>query len=90
MANAIEARGVCVEYTLIRKQCRLLALHDFTLDVKEGEFVVVVGPSGCGKTTFLNATAGEVEITRGELKVFGKPVKGPGVDRSVVFQEYAH
>lgn len=89
MANAIEARGVCVEYTLIRKQCRLLALHDFTLDVKEGEFVVVVGPSGCGKTTFLNATAGEVEITRGELKVFGKPVKGPGVDRSVVFQEYA-
>lgn len=89
MVNAIEARGVCVEYTLIRKQTRLLALHDFTLDVKAGEFVVIVGPSGCGKTTFLNVVAGEIEKTRGELTIFGKPVKGPGIDRSVVFQEYA-
>jgi len=89
VTNSIEAKGVSVEYTLIRKQTRLLALYDFTLNVKDGEFVVIVGPSGCGKTTFMNVVAGEVEKTRGELLIFGKPVNGPGVDRSVVFQEYA-
>jgi NitT/TauT family transport system ATP-binding protein len=89
VANAIEARNVSVEYTLIRKKTRLLALHDFSLDIKDGEFLVIVGPSGCGKTTFMNVCAGEVEATKGQLDIFGKPVDGPGPDRSVVFQEYA-
>lgn len=89
MANAIESESVSVEYTLIRKKSRLLALHEFSLTVKEGEFLVIVGPSGCGKTTFLNAVAGEVEPCNGTLRVFGKQVNGPGSDRSVVFQEYA-
>jgi NitT/TauT family transport system ATP-binding protein len=89
VANAIEARKLSVEYTLIRKKTRLLALHEFSIDIEDGEFMVIVGPSGCGKTTFMNTVAGEVEPTRGELKVFGTPVNGPGPDRSVVFQEYA-
>jgi NitT/TauT family transport system ATP-binding protein len=89
VANAIEAKNVSVEYTLIRKKTRLLALHDFSLDIKDGEFLVIVGPSGCGKTTFLNVCAGEVEATKGSLNIFDKPVDGPGPDRSVVFQEYA-
>jgi NitT/TauT family transport system ATP-binding protein len=89
VANAIDAKNVSVEYTLIRKKTRLLALHDFSVDVKDGEFTVIVGPSGCGKTTFMNVVAGEVEATRGELRLYDKPVDGPGSDRSVVFQEYA-
>jgi len=89
VANAINAKNVSVEYTLIRKKTRLLALHDFSLSVKDGEFLVIVGPSGCGKTTFMNVVAGEVEATKGELFLFDKPVNGPGPDRSVVFQEYA-
>jgi NitT/TauT family transport system ATP-binding protein len=89
VANAIEARNVSVEYTLIRKKTRLLALYDFSIDVKDGEFNVIVGPSGCGKTTFMNVVAGEVEATNGELRLYDKPVDGPGPDRSVVFQEYA-
>jgi len=89
VANAIDAKNVSVEYSLIRKKTRLLALHDFSLSVKDGEFMVIVGPSGCGKTTFMNVVAGEVDATKGELDLFGKPVNGPGPDRSVVFQEYA-
>lgn len=89
MANAIEAEHVSVEYTLIRKKTRLLALYDFNIKISDGEFFVIVGPSGCGKTTFLNAVAGEVEPTKGEIRLYGEPFEGPGPDRSVVFQEYA-
>jgi NitT/TauT family transport system ATP-binding protein len=89
VANAIDAKNVSVEYTLIRKKTRLLALYDFSISIKDGEFLVIVGPSGCGKTTFMNTVAGEVEPTNGDLRIFDKPVKGPGPDRSVVFQEYA-
>jgi NitT/TauT family transport system ATP-binding protein len=49
------------------------AVADFSLDVRRGEFVVLVGRSGCGKTTILNLLAGLVERTRGEIEVIGKP-----------------
>jgi NitT/TauT family transport system ATP-binding protein len=65
------------------------AVHDVSLQVQEGEFVSVVGPSGCGKTTILNMIAGFIPLTSGEILVGGKPVKGPGPDRGVVFQSFA-
>ena len=43
------------------------AVHDFNLDIKDGEFVVFVGPSGCGKSTILRMVAGLEEISSGEL-----------------------
>ena len=46
-------------------------LDRISLSVKEGEFVAIIGPSGCGKTTFLNAVAGLIGISRGELRVRG-------------------
>jgi NitT/TauT family transport system ATP-binding protein len=65
------------------------ALEDITLDVADGEFLVVVGPSGCGKSTLLDLLAGLSAPTSGRLLVDGRPIAGPGPDRGVVFQQYA-
>lgn len=65
------------------------AVRDFNLDIEEGEFVVVVGPSGCGKTTLLRCIAGLVEPTRGNVKIRGRPLGGPGAERGYVFQSFA-
>ncbi|MGH2774927.1 MAG: ABC transporter ATP-binding protein [Actinomycetota bacterium] len=88
-AAAISARGVRVEYERTRQKDKLVALEDFNIDIKAGEFVTIVGPSGCGKSTFLNCVAGLWFPAAGELLVSGKEVTGPGRDRSVVFQDYA-
>lgn len=85
----ISASNLTVGYKLHRERKRLTALRDITLDVNKGEFVVLVGPSGCGKTTFINAIAGLVEPWEGTILVNGQPIKGPGPDRAMVFQDYA-
>ncbi len=68
---------------------KLVALHDVNIEVHAGEFVCLVGPSGCGKTTLLYALAGHLEPSGGRISIDGVPVKGPGPDRLLVFQEPA-
>lgn len=63
------------------------ALENINLDMYENEFLCILGPSGCGKTTLLRIIAG-FEPYEGEVLVNGKPVKTPGPDRFVVFQEF--
>jgi len=68
----------CVERDFVRisdkKTVRIRALHNVTLRVKKGEFVVITGPSGAGKTTLLNLIAGVDRPTKGEIKVSGNPL----------------
>ncbi len=66
-----------------------VAVQDFTLDVVQGEFLVIVGPSGCGKTTVLNLLAGLELPTSGTVSLNGSRIVGPGPERGVMFQDYA-
>lgn len=68
---------------------RFIAVQDVTLDVKAGEFLVLVGPSGCGKSTLLDLLAGLSLPTSGRVLIDGKAITGPAHDRGVVFQQYA-
>lgn len=68
---------------------KMIALNGVNLDIAENEFVCVVGPSGCGKSTLLNIIAGLLEPTSGAVYLDGRQIDGTGVDRGVVFQQYA-
>ncbi len=63
-----------------------VVLEDLNLQIMKEEFVTIIGHSGCGKTTMLSMIAGLNEITGGSISVLGKPIKGPGPDRGVIFQ----
>ncbi len=64
-------------------------LRDLSLGVAEGEFVAILGFSGSGKTTIMNMIAGLTLPDRGSVTFRGKPVKGPGPERGMVFQSYS-
>ena len=64
-------------------------LKGLNLSVEEGEFVVIVGYSGTGKTTLMNMLSGLAKPDSGEVLLDGKPIDGPGPDRSLVFQNYS-
>ncbi len=66
-----------------------LALDRISLDVHEGEFVTLVGASGCGKSTLLRALAGLEQHDSGVIAVDGAPIRGPGAERAMVFQNYS-
>ena len=83
---ALAARGLQLGHRSSRGGEFSLACVNLDLVVREHEFVVIVGPSGCGKTTFLEAVAGLVPVAGGALELHGKPIIGPGPERSLVFQ----
>ncbi|WP_375412107.1 ABC transporter ATP-binding protein [uncultured Bradyrhizobium sp.] len=67
---------------------KLTVVEDVTYDINDGDFIAVIGPSGCGKTTMMNMLAGFQKPTAGTVLFDGQPVRGPGPERGVIFQEY--
>lgn len=66
-----------------------IILRKCSFDITPGKLTVLLGPSGCGKSTLIKLIAGYEKPTMGAITIDGKPVQGPGSDRTVVFQETA-
>jgi NitT/TauT family transport system ATP-binding protein len=92
--HVVEFRDVSKTYNSGRAN-EFTAIRHVTFVVEDlvdkGEFICVLGPSGCGKSTILRLIAGlgpQHPATSGQVLVMGRPVKGPGADRGMVFQDY--
>src|SRR5471030_524489 len=85
-AKLLTVDNVSLEYRTRERIVR--ATHEVSFDVYRGDRFVLLGPSGCGKSTLLKAVAGFIEPTAGTIRIDDKPVRGPGTDRIVVFQEF--
>jgi NitT/TauT family transport system ATP-binding protein len=71
-----------------KKYRDFVALDDVNLTIEAGEFLTLVGPSGCGKSTILDLISGLGQPTSGTVSINGEQITGPGLDRSIVFQQY--
>jgi len=85
--NVLSVNQLTIGYTNQVSGAFIEAVKQISLDIQKGEFVTIVGLSGCGKSSFLNAVAGLIPTTSGEIKVNGKKVQKPAPDRAVVFQK---
>jgi NitT/TauT family transport system ATP-binding protein len=83
----IEARHVDLVYDTPAGSVK--AVEDVSFAMQPSEFLCLIGPSGCGKSTMLNIIAGFLTPSGGEILIDGRPVKGHGLDRGVVFQDFA-
>lgn len=86
MPTKVELRNVSRAFSSDGNQT--YALKDVSFKVEEGSFVVIIGPSGCGKTSLLRIIDGLIPASEGEVLIDGRPVLGPGPDRSIVFQNF--
>ncbi len=81
--------GVCKIFDEPRGGPPVVAVDGVSFTLENGEFCAILGHSGCGKTTLLNMVAGFEAPTMGSLSVDGAPIRGPGWERSIIFQDYA-
>jgi NitT/TauT family transport system ATP-binding protein len=84
----LELRNVGKVWSIERTGERVVALESVSLDVAEGELLILLGPSGCGKSTLLQIIAGLEPLSSGEIR-FPAAGAGNGKRTSMVFQDYA-
>jgi len=82
----LDVRGVTLQYKTRRHLIK--ATYRVDLQVLQSDRYVILGPSGCGKSTLLKAVGGYLQPTEGEIRLAGEPVRKPGPDRAMVFQEF--
>lgn len=85
----IELRNIQKTFTSSNGATGTLALANVNLKIETHDFVCIIGPSGCGKTTLLKMIAGLVMPDTGEVLIDGVPIRAPGPDRALVFQNFA-
>ena len=85
----LRLENVTKRFPIRGEKSSFTAIEDITIDVHAGEFVVLVGPSGCGKSTLLDLLGGLSTPSSGRILLDGTPISGPGLDRGIVFQQYA-
>ncbi len=83
----IEVRNVTLTYDT--PGGRVPGVQGVSFSLEPSEFLCIVGRSGCGKTTLLNILAGFLTPAEGEIRVGGKAIAGHGLDRGIVFQDFA-
>jgi len=83
----IEIRDVSLVYDT--PSGRVPGVQSASFSIEQSEFLCLVGPSGCGKSTLLNIIAGFLPPTGGEIRIGGQAVTGHGMDRGIVFQDFA-
>jgi NitT/TauT family transport system ATP-binding protein len=87
MNSKIEIRDVNKVFQ--SKRHHIHALRDINLSVANNEFVALVGASGCGKSTLLRIIGGLETLTSGQVLIDEMPIRGPGKNRAMVFQDYS-
>lgn len=85
-SGALDLRKVSKTYQVDGQPLKVL--QSINLIVEPGEFVTLVGSSGCGKSTILRLIVGLDVDYEGDILLDGAPITGPGLERSIVFQEH--
>jgi NitT/TauT family transport system ATP-binding protein len=82
----VDVRGVTLQYKT--REHLVTATYRVSFQVYRSDRFVILGPSGCGKSTLLKAVGGYLEPVEGEIRLHGAPIRKPGPDRVMVFQEF--
>jgi NitT/TauT family transport system ATP-binding protein len=82
----LDVRGVTLQYRT--RDHLITATYRIDFQVHQSDRFVLLGPSGCGKSTLLKAVGGFLTPVEGEIRLRGEPIRKPGPDRMIVFQEF--
>jgi len=85
----LKIEGLAKVFPAARGGKPLTVFDNINFSIEKGEFVCIIGHSGCGKSTILNVLAGLDEASSGVVVMDGREVKGPSLDRGVIFQSHA-